>query len=101
MIARMWRGRIRSNDAPEYLEYVKETGIQEQRRTPGNRGSMILQRDLGDETEILVVSLWETLESVRAFAGEPIEQAVYYPQDEKYLLELEAEVAHYEVAVGP
>jgi heme-degrading monooxygenase HmoA len=62
---------------------------------------MILQRDLGDETEILVVSLWETLESVRAFAGEPIEQAVYYPQDEKYLLELEAEVAHYEVAVGP
>jgi heme-degrading monooxygenase HmoA len=101
MIARMWRGRIRSNDAPEYVAYVNETGIQEQRRTPGNRGSMILQRDLGDETEILVVSLWETLESVRAFAGEPIEQAVYYPRDEAYLLELEPEVAHYEVAVGP
>lgn len=99
MIARIWRGRTRSRDGMEYVDYVNETGIREQRRTDGNRGSMILHRALGDETEILVLSLWESMESVLAFAGDPVERAVYYPEDEEYLLELEPEVMHYEVAV--
>lgn len=61
---------------------------------------MILTRENGDEVEFLVVSLWESLDVVRAFAGERPEVAVYYPEDEKFLLEFEPEVRHYEVAVA-
>ena len=60
---------------------------------------MIWRREVGSEAEFVVVSLWETLEAVKAFAGERPEVAVYYPEDEKYLLELEPEVLHYEVPV--
>lgn len=100
MIARIWRGRTRSPEAGEYVDYVNETGVREQRNTPGNLGSLVLRRDLGAATEILVVSLWESWEAVRAFAGEPVERAIYYPEDEKYLLELEPEVVHFEVPVA-
>jgi heme-degrading monooxygenase HmoA len=99
MIARIWRGRTRIEQAAEYTEYMRKTGVAGQRRTPGNRGSMIWRRDDGPEAEFLVVSLWQTMEAVKAFAGERPEVAVYYPEDEKYLLELEPEVLHYEVPV--
>jgi heme-degrading monooxygenase HmoA len=100
MIARIWRGRARSSQADEYVDYVNKSGMRAQRATPGNVASMVLRRDLGDETEILVVSLWESMEAVRAFAGESADRAVYYPKDTEYLLELEPQVTHYEVPVA-
>lgn len=100
MIARIWLGRTRVEDAEEYLEYVKKTGVTQQRATLGNRSSMVLTREIGDEVEFLVLSVWESLAAVRAFAGDRPEVAVYYPEDERFLLELEPEVRHYEVSVG-
>ena len=47
--------------------------------------------------EFLLISLWESLDAIRAFAGEDLDRAVYYPEDEEYLLELEPDVAHCEV----
>jgi heme-degrading monooxygenase HmoA len=99
MIARIWAGRTRAEHAEEYVEYVKKTGVTQQRATPGNQGSMILSRELGDEVEFMVFSLWESMDAVRAFAGESPEVAVYYPDDETFLLELEPEVRHYQVPV--
>lgn len=49
--------------------------------------------------EILVFSLWESLEAIRAFAGEPEEEAIYYPDDFRFLLEVQPCVEHYEVPV--
>ena len=100
MIARIWRGRTKAEHADEYVKYVKRTGVKQHRETPGNQGSMILTQAKGDEVEFLVISMWETLDVVRAFAGEKPEVAVYYPEDEKFLLEFEPEVRHYEVAVA-
>ena len=100
MIARIWRGRTRTEHAHEYVDYIKKTGVKQHRETPGNLGSMILTRENGDEVEFLVLSLWESLDVVRAFAGERPEVAVYYPEDEKFLLEFEPEVRHYQVAVA-
>ncbi len=78
---------------------MKKTGVTDHRATPGNQGSMILTQELGDEAEFLVLSLWDSLDAVRAFAGERPEVAIYYPNDERFLLELEPEVRHYEVPV--
>lgn len=100
MIGRIWRGRTRAEDADEYVSYMHETGVTGQRATPGNLGSMIFRRESGGEAEFLVISLWESLDAVRAFAGERPEVAVYYPEDERFLLEFEPEVRHYEVSVA-
>lgn len=58
----------------------------------------MLRRDEGDRTEFITFTLWESLDAVRAFAGDDIEAAVYYPEDERYLIEGEDSVKHYEVA---
>ena len=100
MIARMWRGVVRREDADEYTAYIRDTGIAEYTQTPGNRGAWMLRRDEGDRTEFVTYSLWDSLDAIRAFAGDDIEAAVYYPEDERFLLEQENRVKHYEIVAG-
>jgi heme-degrading monooxygenase HmoA len=72
------------------------------RRTPGNRGAHMLTRDLDDgRTEIVTLSFWESREVIRGFAGDDIERAVLYPEDDRYLVDRETTVTHYEVVAGP
>jgi len=47
------------------------------------------------------VTMWESMDAVRAFAGDDPERAVYYPEDDEYLLEREPTVSHYEVLEAP
>lgn len=98
MIARIWRGVVRREDADEYAGYIRETGFSAYAATEGNRGAWMLRRDTDERTEFLTFSLWDSFESIRAFAGDDIETAVYYPEDERYLVERDDKVAHYEVA---
>lgn len=97
MIARMWRGTVRTGDAGRYCAYVQETGISHYRSTPGNRGAWLLTRPMGDLTEVVTLSFWESEEAIRSFAGDDISVARFYPEDEQYLVEWGREVLHYEV----
>jgi heme-degrading monooxygenase HmoA len=97
MIARIWRGVVRRQDADDYAVYIRETGFTKYAETPGNRGAWMLRRDEGDRTEFITYSLWESYDAIRGFAGDDIEAAVYYPEDERYLLERDATVRHYEI----
>jgi heme-degrading monooxygenase HmoA len=103
MIARTWMGTLRRSDADEYAEYIRETGFAEYGQTPGNRGAWMLQRDEGERTEFITLSLWESEDAIRSFAGDDIEAAVLNPEDERYLIGGESAVAHYQVVdeVGP
>jgi heme-degrading monooxygenase HmoA len=47
---------------------------------------------------VLTLSLWESAAAIRAFAGDDIEAAVLYPEDERYLIDGESKVTHYAVA---
>ena len=58
----------------------------------------MLRRDVGELTEFQTYSLWDSIESVKAFAGEDYEAAVYYADDDRYLVERDDAVAHFEVA---
>jgi heme-degrading monooxygenase HmoA len=98
MIARTWTGTVRRADADEYAQYIRETGFAEYGETPGNRGAWLLRRDEGERTEFITLSLWESVEAIRAFAGDDIEAAVLYPEDERYLIDGQSAVRHYEVA---
>jgi heme-degrading monooxygenase HmoA len=99
MIARIWRGWVRSERAAEYIGIVERTGIAGYRRTPGNLGAQILTRDVGGgRTEMITLSWWTSLKDIEAFAGEDIETAKYYPEDDDFLLDRRSTVEHFEVA---
>jgi len=98
MIARIWRGITLAEKADAYIAYLNETGLRDYATTQGNRGVTVLRRLQGEHCEIVLISLWESMAAVRAFAGENPERSVYYPEDEDYLLEMEPLVRHYDVA---
>ncbi len=97
MIARIWRGAVRCEDSDEYVEYLRATGLPEYRATAGNRGAWILRRDQGERTEFVTLSFWESLASAEGFAGPDPERAVFYPEDDRFLVERDLTVAHYEL----
>jgi heme-degrading monooxygenase HmoA len=97
MIARIWKGAVRQQDGDAYARYMQDTGVAGYARTPGNRGVWMLRRDVGDRTEFVMFTLWDSLEAVKAFAGDDHETAVFYPEDERFLVERDLTSAHYEV----
>ena len=97
MIARFWKGAVRTPDADAYADYIRQTGVADYEKTPGNRGVWMLRRDAGENTQFVMFTLWESLDAVKAFAGDDYEKAVYYPEDERYLVERDETTTHYEV----
>jgi len=101
MIARMWRGWVRTDQATAYVEYITDTGLRQYAATPGNRGCQMWTRDLGDgRTEVVTVSWWESLTAIVGFAGPDIAAAVFYPEDDAYLVDRETTVSHFEIAAS-
>jgi heme-degrading monooxygenase HmoA len=100
LIARIWKGATLSADGDAYSEYMNATGIAGYRSTPGNRAAVMLRREVDDRSEFLMLSLWDSMESIKSFAGDDPDVAVFYPEDERFLVERELTVAHYEVAAA-
>lgn len=100
MIARIWRGWVATADAPAYVRYIDATGIAEYTATPGNLGASMLLRDLPDgRTEVITLSFWISMEAIKGFAGPDPDQAVFYPEDDGFLVGRETTVTHFEVPI--
>ena len=97
LIARVWRGRTLASQSDRYMAYMQATGVHDLRATDGNRGVYVFRRIDGDQAEFTFLSLWDSLEAIRRFAGEDVDRAVYYPEDRDYLLALDPKVIHHEV----
>ena len=96
VILRKWSSRIRSADREAYVDYVLESGADDYSKTPGNLGYQILTMDLGDGTSaITTLSWWDSMDSIRQFAGPEPEIARYYPGDKRFLLERPQTVEHH------
>jgi heme-degrading monooxygenase HmoA len=100
VIARVWKGQVRSDDRDAYADYMQNTGVAGYASTPGNRGVYMLQRDLGENTEFVMFTLWDSIDAVKAFAGPDHETAVFYPEDDRYLVERELTASHYRVVTA-
>jgi heme-degrading monooxygenase HmoA len=100
MIARSWRGAVRTEDAETYAAYIDETGMKAYAATPGNRGAWMLTRELDDLTEFVTFSLWDSIDAIKAFAGEDYATAVFYPEDDRYLVQRDPTCTHWEVVRG-
>ncbi|HXG38548.1 MAG TPA: antibiotic biosynthesis monooxygenase [Bacteroidota bacterium] len=96
-IARVWHGTVPTTKANAYANYIRSTGLTDYRGTPGNRGAFLLQRQEGDVTHFLTISIWDSIEAIKQFAGDDYEKARYYGNDKEYLLEFEPHVLHYTV----
>jgi heme-degrading monooxygenase HmoA len=97
MIARIWRGAVARADSDAYADYMQDTGVAGYARTPGNRGVWMLRRDVDDKTEFVMFTLWDSMDAIVRFAGDRPEVAVFYPEDERFLVERDMNVSHYEV----
>lgn len=97
MIARIWHGVVPQEKAERYYDYLKTTGLQDYRNTEGNIGMQVLRKHENEQTHYLLITFWDSYESIKKFAGEEYEKARYYPEDEEFLLELEPFVNHYEI----
>ncbi len=97
MIARVWRGATRAGDMDDYAAYIEETGDGDGPRADGARGTLVLRREDGDKAEFVTILLFDSLDDVRSFAGDDIDRAVFFPEDDRYLVERDLDVHHYEV----
>jgi heme-degrading monooxygenase HmoA len=99
MIARIWQCRTLPGKGKAYFDYLEETGLKEYRKTEGFKDLLVLTREVGEQTEYVLITLWESMEAVKRFAGPDPERAVYYPEDLQYIPESEATplVKHYDV----
>jgi heme-degrading monooxygenase HmoA len=97
LIARIWKGAVRQDDGDAYAEYMQTTGIPGYATAAGNRGVWMLRRNVGENSEFLMFTLWESLDAVKAFAGEDYERAVFYPEDDRFLTERDLVSSHYDV----
>jgi heme-degrading monooxygenase HmoA len=101
MIARIWRGVTREADKDTYFEYLQKTGLKEYASIPGNQGVWVLRCVDDGKSEFTLISLWDSWDAIKAFAGPDPEKAGFYPEDEKFLLERGPRVTHYEVLSTP
>ena len=100
MIARMWHGRVPIAKADAYRAFLERRAIPDYRGVAGNLGVRILERREADVAHFVTLTFWASIEAIRAFAGDAIEVAKYYPEDRDFLLEFEPTVVHYDVVGG-
>jgi heme-degrading monooxygenase HmoA len=96
VVTRIWHGAVPAAKADDYLDLMRSVGLPDYRSTPGNLGAWVLRRREADLAHFLMVTQWESIEAVKAFAGDDVERAKYYDFDADFLVELEPIVHHWE-----
>lgn len=97
MIARTWHGRVPTEKAAAYREFVTARAIPDDQSVEGNLSVSILERSEGEVTRFITLTFWRSFEAIKGFAGDQIEIAKCDPEDKDFLLEFEPTVVHYEV----
>jgi heme-degrading monooxygenase HmoA len=102
MVIREWRGRADPQRADAYPLHFNRSVVPELQELAGFIGATLSQRRAGDVVEFVVLTRWESMDSVIGFAGEQFERAVVEPGAVAALVDFDATVRHYDViaAVG-
>ena len=100
MIARLWRGRATSAKADAYVRHFTQNVSPHLAAIDGHRGAYLLKRVDGDRVEFLAVTLWDSIEVIKRFAGENPNVAVVEPEAQAALSSFDDFVTHYEVVAS-
>jgi heme-degrading monooxygenase HmoA len=98
VITRMWRGWARPDQADRYEQHYRSEVMATLRQVPGFRGARLLRRTVGEETELVSLTLFDDLDAIRSFAGPDYETAVVAGEARKALIRFDERVYHYETA---
>jgi heme-degrading monooxygenase HmoA len=101
LIVRIWHGWTSHEDADDYIRFVRDEVFPEIDQVEGARGAYLVRRESSSEVEFIALTLWESLDAVRAFAGEDYEQAVVPPTGRNLLSRFDTHSAHYETVIEP
>jgi heme-degrading monooxygenase HmoA len=101
MIGRMWRGSTSRENADAYEQILRTNVLPELGAIAGSRGAFVMRRDVEDGVEFVTLTLFDSLEAVREFAGPDYETAVIIPEAEALLSDFDAKARHYEIAIQP
>ena len=97
MIIRTWRGRAALSNPDAYPAHFHQTVIPALRKVPGFRGASLLREDGADTIEFLVLTRWDSMSAVRAFAGADPGHAVVEPEAVSALVSFDRRSRHYEL----
>ena len=97
MIARHWRGLVKRDRAAAYIEHLQSDTLPQLVQLAGFQDAKVLRRDLPHGVEFLVVTIWNSLDDIRAFAGDDIENAVVPPKARDMMIEYDRKARHYDV----
>ncbi len=97
MIARHWRGWTRPENADQYENLLKTRVLPSLKSIAGYAGGYILRQDGEEESEFVVINLFDSLDAVRKFAGSDYMVPVFEPEAKKLLCRIEPMAVHYEV----
>jgi hypothetical protein len=108
MIARLWTARTTQQLLSSYLEYFEQRVLPELRAVPGYVSAQALASPVGTSiaapsgtrVEILILTLWQSLDAIAAFAGPDIESAVVHPAAASLLIEFDRRVRHFTLAIS-
>lgn len=99
MIVREWSGTVPTAVGDDYLELMRRRAVPDYFAVQGNRDAQVWHRPEEDGTvRFTVVSWWDSLDAVQAFAGEDVDRARYYDFDERFLVDRGPRVRHHAVA---
>lgn len=101
MILRIWRAYADTLSADRYPRHLLDKVRPELEKIAGFRGLLLVTRQHGDEVEYVVQTLWDSMDSVRTFAGSNPDRAVVEPAAAAVLLRFDETVDHYEVLSAP
>ena len=97
MIARYWSARMSRDNAPKYADHLTTAVLPELKKINGYKSGTLWQREISGGIEVVVITYWESLASIRAFAGDDLETAVVADKAAALLTEYDRRVRHYDV----
>jgi hypothetical protein len=101
VIGRLWSGRTRTADADAYEQFLRCDLLPQLARLDGSRGAYIMRRDVPGAVDFVTLTLFDSLDAIRNFAGQQEELPVIEPRAAELLSEYDDRVRHFEVVVAP
>ena len=101
MIGRLWRGKTTEENADAYENVLRSLVLPELDQIPGSQGAYVLRRNVEDSVEFITLTLFESLDAIKLFAGEEYDKAVILPEAKALLSSYAPNAAHYEIVIQP
>ena len=96
-ILRVWKGKVPSEKAGRYEKLMKDLAAPDYSKVEGLKTYYFTRRNIDQVAEFNLITCWDSIESIKAFAGDDYLKAKYYPEDKNFLIEFSEYVEQYEV----